>query len=158
MWWCVAIVSVGERVRASERKLFVVSSNKVLPWNVSKWSPREERQSQRGVPFLSLRFSYHILPLLFSFLRRKFLSSSSSSPPPIFTTSFVVACATARDFPRKSRENYVTSDGFGRNWDKVQCTLALRFTTRCFYAVIFPGLGNTRTVAPCSLEYPRSYI
>jgi hypothetical protein len=29
----------------------------------------------------------------------------------------------------------------------------LRFTTRCFYAVIFPGLGNTHTVAPCSLGY-----
>jgi len=77
-----------------------------------------------------------------SFSRRQFFFS----PPPS-------SRAAARDFPRKSRENYVTSDGFGRNWDKVQCTLALRFTTRCFYAVIFPGLGNTHTVAPCSLGY-----
>lgn len=29
--------------------------------------------------------------------------------------------------PARSAENYVTSDGFPRNWDKVQCTLALRF-------------------------------
>lgn len=61
----------------------------------------------------------------------------------IFFSPLLSARPRRENFPWKSRENYVTSDGFGRNWDKVQCTLALRFTTRCFYAVIFPGLSNT---------------
>lgn len=147
------------RARAPEdERNSVVAPDKVLPWaspwNVSKWST-STRERCSVCPALPSSLSPSIsLPLLFlpSVANSPSSLSLFLSPPPLAFTA--VACATARDFPRKSRENYVTSDGFGRNWDKVQCTLALRFTTRCFYAVIFPGLGNTRTVAPCSLEYP----
>jgi len=142
------------RAAREDERNSVVASRKVRkvhprsrspPWNVSKWHAKPK--AREVSPSVSV-------PFVRSFVLSPFWPTPSSHSPIVFFSlvSSAVARATARDFPRKSRENYVTSDGFGRNWDKVQCTLALRFTTRCFYAVIFPGLGNTRTVAPCSLS------
>jgi hypothetical protein len=75
-----------------------------------------------------------------SWIRRTFHASGSRARALhyIFTVNYTKFVRS----PWKSRASYVTIDGFAENWDKVQCTLALRsLTHQVFLCRNLPRIG-----------------